>query len=111
MSKNYTVLGIATLVVVFLGVAIYVGTGIRGVGDSISELAVALKKDLVVGGVTNFDSLELSENLTVTASSTFTGTTTVVRSLDGLVVGGTISTAATGTVRTLFTNTTGPKAC
>ena len=47
MSKNYAVLGIATLIVVFLGVAIYVGTGIRGVGDSISELAIALKKDFV----------------------------------------------------------------
>ena len=42
---------------------------------------------------------------------TITGTTTLTESVDGLVIGGTISTAATGTVRTLDTNTTGPKAC
>ena len=50
-------------------------------------------------------------SLTITAASTFTGTTTITQSVDGLVVGGTISTAATGTARTVYTNTTGPKFC
>lgn len=49
--------------------------------------------------------------LTVTGASTLTGTSTVTQSVDGLVVGGTFSTAATGTVRTLYTNSTGPKFC
>jgi len=48
---------------------------------------------------------------TASAASTFTGTTTVAQSVDGLVVGGTISTAATGTVVTVYTNSTGPKFC
>ena len=42
---------------------------------------------------------------------TITATTTLSDSVDGLVVGGTISTAATGTVRTVYTNSTGPKLC
>lgn len=46
-----------------------------------------------------------------TTTLTTTGTTTLAESVDGLVVGGTISTAATGTVRTVYTNTTGPKLC
>lgn len=50
-------------------------------------------------------------SLTVDGTSTLTGTTTVTQSVDGLVVGGTFSTAATGTVRTVYTNTTGPKMC
>lgn len=50
-------------------------------------------------------------SLTVTAASTFTGTTTIAQSVDGLIVGGTFSTAATGTARTVYTNSTGPKMC
>lgn len=50
-------------------------------------------------------------SLTVDGTSTLTGTTTITQSVDGLVVGGTISTAATGTVRTVYTNNTGPKFC
>lgn len=50
-------------------------------------------------------------SLTVDGATTLTGTTTITQSVDGLVVGGTISTAATGTVRTVYTNTTGPKMC
>jgi len=46
-----------------------------------------------------------STTLTVTGASTLTGTTTIARSVDGLVVGGSISTAATGTAITVYTNT------
>ena len=42
---------------------------------------------------------------------TITATTTLTESVDGLVVGGTISMAATGTARTVYSNTTGPKYC
>lgn len=52
-----------------------------------------------------------TDTVTMTASMTSTGTTTVAQSVDGLVVGGTIPTTATGTVRTIYTNTTGPKLC
>lgn len=44
-------------------------------------------------------------------SLTVSATTTLAKSFDGFVVGGTISTAATGTVRTIYENTTGPKLC
>jgi len=42
---------------------------------------------------------------------TITATSSVNQSVDGMVVGGTISTAATGTVVTVYTNSTGPKVC
>lgn len=50
-------------------------------------------------------------SLTITAASTLTGTTTITQSVDGLVVGGTISTSATNTAVTVYTNSTGPKMC
>ena len=49
--------------------------------------------------------------VTNTGTVTLTGTTTIASSPDGFVIGGTISTAATGTVRTVYTNTTGAKFC
>ena len=57
------------------------------------------------------DATTLSSTLAVTGATTLTGTTTITQSVDGLVVGGTFSTAATGTVRTVYTNSTGPKFC
>ena len=50
-------------------------------------------------------------SLNVAGSSVLTGTTTIALSMDGMAIGGTIPTTATGTVRTLYTNTTGPKLC
>lgn len=64
-----------------------------------------------LAGITNFDSLTLGDDLVVSGLTSLTGTTTIAQSVDGLVVGGTISTAATGTVITLYTNSTGPKMC
>ena len=61
--------------------------------------------------LTNAGVLSTSGAATFTGASTFTGTSTVTQSVDGLVVGGTISTAATGTARTIYTNSTGPKFC
>ena len=46
-----------------------------------------------------------------TTSLVVTATSTLTTSPDGFVVGGTISTAATNTPRTVYTNTTGPKFC
>ena len=82
-----------------------------------------------LGGTTNLDSLSLDSTLSVTGATTLTGaltqtgaatlsstlsvtgTTTLTQSVDGLVVGGTFLTTATGTVRTIYTNSTGPKFC
>lgn len=74
----------------------------------------------LMGGTPNLGALDrttvgnpwtFSGAVTMSSTLTNTGTTTVTTSNDGFVVGGTMSTAATGTVRTLYTNTTGPKIC
>lgn len=65
-----------------------------------------------IGNPTTFtDTVTLSGPVAISGAVTSTGTTTVAQSVDGIVIGGTISTAATGTVRTVYTNTTGPKMC
>ena len=51
------------------------------------------------------------EAVTLNKTLSVTGTSTQTQSVDGLVVGGTIPTTATGTVRTVYTNSTGPKLC
>lgn len=63
-----------------------------------------------LAGVTNFDSLTVGEALVVDGLSTLTGTSTVTQSVDGLVVGGTL-TISTTSRQTLYTNSTGPKFC
>lgn len=65
----------------------------------------------ILRGVTNYDSLTLGDDLIVGKTSTLTGTTTLTQSVDGLVIGGEVSTTATGTVVTIYTNSTGPKMC
>lgn len=104
MSKNEKItLGIATLsLVVAIGVAMYVSYQ-SGFNTGANVLSL--------GGVTNYDSLTLSDDLVVDKTSTLTGTTTVTQSVDGMVIGGNVSTAATGTAITVYTNTTGPKVC
>lgn len=62
-------------------------------------------------GITNSGELTQSGAATLSSTLAVTGTTTITESVDGHVVGGTISTAATGTIRTVYTNSTGPKRC
>lgn len=57
------------------------------------------------------DSTAPSAGQVRTTLLTVTGTSTITQSVDGLVVGGTISTTATGTAITAYSNTTGPKMC
>lgn len=65
-----------------------------------------------LGAASRAPDVDLSvKSLTTSGSLTATGTTTLTQSVDGLMIGGTMSTAATGTARTLYTNTTGPKVC
>lgn len=58
-----------------------------------------------------YDSTSFENPITLNSTLNAVGTTTISRSVDGLVVGGSIPVTATGTVRTVFTNTTGPKIC
>lgn len=79
-----------------------------------------------VGGITDYDEINVQDFdsdgtygyyingtniIDKNQNLTITGTTTLTQSVDGIVVGGTIPITATGTVITLYTNTTGPKYC
>mgnify|MGYP001558152134 CR=1 FL=1 len=85
--------------------------------DNSSELKVLLEeiKPLLLAfgaeGDTNLTNIVLSGDLTVDGASTQTGTSTVTQSVDGIVVGGTLTISTTTGRQTLYTNTTGPKLC
>ena len=101
MDKNKIAIVIATLALVLaLGVAIFKGG---------TETRTIVEKERTLAGVSNLDSLTLGDDLVVDKTSTLTGSTTPTQLL--FPIGGTISTAATGTARTVNANTTGPKLC
>ena len=114
MTKIEKIIGvIAILALVIAGVAIFKGGEVKLTDEQLEKLA----NQVVLGGGTRFvnglstDTTSPSAGEVRTTTLTVTATTTLTQSVDGLVIGGTISTAATGTLRTLFTNTTGPKVC
>lgn len=116
MTKDKIFLVIAALVLVFaLGVAIRFGMG--GVTGTLVKIADNINVPANLAGGTRFvngistDTTSPSAGEVRTTTLTVTATTTLTQSVDGLVVGGTISTAATGTVLTVYTNSTGPKMC
>lgn len=96
--------------IIFLGLGFSISKLIYDKGDVSNENLAGgttkIKNNLTVTGTFNADG-------TLTASGAFTavGTTTLTQSVDGLVAGGTILVTATGTVRTIYENTTGPKFC
>ena len=112
-KKSIVFIVIATLLaVVALGVAITSvknTSDLRGVIEELGNNLGAIGTRFPNGLST--DATAPSAGLVRTTTLTTTGTTTLGESVDGLVVGGTISTAATGTVRTVYTNSTGPKMC
>ena len=102
---------IATLIaVIALGVAIFKG-GTETIVREVSNLGGGTR--FINGLSTDSTSPSAGQvrttSLTVTAASTLTGTTSPAQVL--LPVGSAISTAATGTPITLYSNTTGPKVC
>ena len=126
MTNNKHIV-IATLaLIVALGVAVYAGNAISGLKGTIEEALDVLQKEIAnisrgdstLGATgTRFphglstDSTSPSDGQIRTTTLVVTGTSTITESVEGLVIGNTISTVATGTVRTLYTNTTGPKLC
>jgi len=67
----------------------------------------------VAGTVSDYTSLfnNFTGQIEVDGASLLTGTTTVTQSVDGIVVGGTVTSVSTTSVKYVYTNTTGPKAC
>lgn len=98
---------IAILALVIAGVAIFRGktTVIQELGATGTRFPSGLSTD----STSPSDGQVRTTSLTVTGASTLTGTTSPAQLQ--FPVRGTISTTATGTVRTIYTNTTGPKMC
>ncbi len=95
---GFTVAGIV------VGLLISAFTGGHLFGGVYNQVTNYFAQGLSAGASNQF-SVDAQGNLTTTA------TTTITQSVDGEVTGGTFSTAATGTARTVYTNTTGPKYC
>lgn len=84
---------------------------IEGNGDIDEYIRGIVAEEMNFGGTTNYDSLSLGENLTVTGTSAFTGTTTMALSPDGFVVYGGYTTSATATNAVLWTNSGNDVVC
>lgn len=111
-QQNWILKGILAGVVALLllnGYGLFIGGGvgtpfIEDYDPFVKTYGINTEKDITTTGTVT------GVAATFTGTATF-ATTTVTTSPDGFTVGGTISTAATGTVRTLYTNSTGPKLC
>ena len=119
LKKNH----LSVLIIAFLVVSSFLGTGletkdVEKIVEKVVSLGAINRSSTTISNPHTFqEGITVSvppaggASLTVDGASTLTGTTTITQSVDGLVVGGTFSTAATGTVRTFYTNSTGPKFC
>ena len=116
-NKNWLIGATLILSLVALGVATFKSVSVELTGTQLNELALKVQEGFLGASGTRFpnglstDSTSPSAGQIRTTTFLSTGTTTVTESVDGHVVGGTMSTAATGTVRVIYTNTTGPKIC
>jgi len=119
LKKNH----LSVLIIAFLVASSFLGNGletkdVEKIVEKVFSLGAINRSSTTISNPHTFqEGITVSvppaggASLTVNGASTLTGTTTITQSVDGLVVGGTFSTAATGTVRTLYTNSTGPKFC
>ena len=116
---------ITALVVAGLVLSVVVIKSFGSISNSVNAVATAIKEAVsskfggttTYGGSLTVEDFETTANtvtgttgaLTVAGASSLTGTTSPTQLK--FPIGGTIPTTATGTVRTVYTNTTGPKMC
>ena len=111
---NFGIIATLIIAVIALGVAIFKSPTLSQ--TQISEIVRQIQLQLGATG-TRFpnglstDTTSPSSGEVRTTLLTVTGTSTVTQSIDGIMVGGKVSSVGTTSVNFLYTNTTGPKSC